>query len=160
MQINLDSILLWGFIATMVLSLVMAGSQQVGWSRMSLPFMVGSIFAARRSRIMVFGFLSHLVLGCAFALVYALVFESWGRAGAGLGALLGLFHGLFMLVVGMSVLPVVHPRMAGRHHGPTPTRLLEPPGFMASNYGWRTTLVTLLAHVLYGAVIGAFYELV
>lgn len=36
------------------------------------------------------------------------------------------------------------------------TPLLEPPGFMLSNYGRHTALVTLLGHVAYGAIVGAF----
>jgi hypothetical protein len=34
--------------------------------------------------------------------------------------------------------------------------LLEPPGFMLMNYGRRTALVTIVAHVVYGAIIGGF----
>jgi hypothetical protein len=47
--------------------------------------------------------------------------------------------------------------MASRHHGPTPTRQLEPPGFLALNYGWATPATTLLAHVVFGLILGAFY---
>ena len=32
-------------------------------------------------------------------------------------------------------------------------------GFLALNYGRRTPLVALLAHVIYGAILGAFYHL-
>jgi len=48
--------------------------------------------------------------------------------------------------------------MATDARGPEPTRELEPPGFMALNYGRRTPLVTLLAHVLFGAILGTFYR--
>jgi hypothetical protein len=53
----------------------------------------------------------------------------------------------------------LHPRMASEHHGPNPTRQLEPPGFMALNYGRPTPVATILAHLLYGAILGAFYTL-
>jgi hypothetical protein len=53
-------------------------------------------------------------------------------------------------------LPALHPRMANEQRGPTPTRQLEPPGFLALNYGYRTPLSVVLAHVLYGAVLGLF----
>jgi hypothetical protein len=36
---------------------------------------------------------------------------------------------------------------------------LQPPGFLALNYGRRTPLVTVAAHLLYGAILGAFYRL-
>jgi hypothetical protein len=59
----------------------------------------------------------------------------------------------------MPILPGLHPRMASEHRGPEPTARLEPPGFMALNYGSSTPLLTLVAHVFYGAVLGAFYRL-
>lgn len=135
----------------------MTASQGLGWSRISFPFIIGTVVTRRRVRAMIAGFAMHVAFGVAVALLYALVFESWGRSVWWTGALLGLYHGLFVLVVLTSMLPYVHPRMAGKHHGPTPTQQLEPPGFMALNYGRRTPAVTLFAHVVYGILLGAFY---
>ncbi|HEV2073099.1 MAG TPA: hypothetical protein VGR29_05595, partial [Thermomicrobiales bacterium] len=42
---------------------------------------------------------------------------------------------------------------------PTPTRQLEPPGFFALHYGRRTPISVILAHLLYGGILGAFYRL-
>lgn len=95
----------------------------------------------------------------AFALSYALVFESWHRATWWLGAPIGLVHGMFVLVVAMPIIPGMHPRMVSEYFGPTPNRRLQPPGFLALNYGRRTPVVTLLAHLVYGAILGAFYRL-
>jgi hypothetical protein len=147
----------WGLCATMALSLLMTASQGLGWSRISLPYIIGTMVSARRSMATAVGFALHFLLGLAFALLYAAAFEGWGRSGPLLGAVLGLFHGLFILVVGLEVLTAFHPRMASRHHGPTPTRQLEPPGFLALNYGWATPATTLLAHVVFGLILGAFY---
>lgn len=155
--LHVGEALLWGFFATGALTLLMAASQGLGWSRMSFPFMIGSMFTSHRSRAMALGFTLHFVFGMVFALLYALVFESWQWSAWGLGALLGLFHGLFILIVVMPALPDLHPRMAGKHHGPTPTRQLEPPGFMALNYGRNTPTLTLVAHLTYGLLLGAFY---
>ena len=69
-------------------------------------------------------------------------------------------HALIVLIAIMPLLPSVHPRMASEHRGPEPTRQLEPPGFMALNYGRQTPLITVAAHLLYGAVLGAFYKLI
>jgi len=52
-----------------------------------------------------------------------------------------------------------HPRMATEQRGPEPTRQLEPPGFLAMNYGRRTPVSVIIAHLVYGAVLGAFYRL-
>ncbi|MDX1547601.1 MAG: hypothetical protein R3247_11465 [Rhodothermales bacterium] len=159
LSVDLGSLLLWGVFATGLLTLIMTGSQQLGWSRMSLPYLIGSMFTPHRGRSMLIGFALHFAIGIVFAVLYALLFESWGRASWWLGLLLGLVHGLFMLVVGIWALPFFHPRMAGKHHGPTPTRQLEPPGFLALNYGRRTPMISMLAHLVYGTVLGAFYEL-
>ena len=56
-------------------------------------------------------------------------------------------------------LPAMHPRMASEQDGPTPTKQLEPPGFMALNYGRRTPIAVILSHIVYGAILGAFYRL-
>lgn len=156
---NFGSILLWGFVATIVLTAIMQGGQSLGLSRMSLPFMLGTMFTASRDRAAMVGFLVHLVAGWLFGFLYALAFESWQRATWWLGAGIGLVHGLAVLVVLTPVLPGFHRRMATEQRGPEPTRELEPPGFLALNYGRRTPLLTLLAHLVYGAIIGAFYRL-
>lgn len=159
MALHLGPLLLWGLFATGLLTLVMTGSQQLGWTRISFPFMLGTMFSPKRRWAMVIGFGVHLVFGCLFAVLYGLAFESWQRTSWWIGGLLGLYHGLFVLVVLIPMLPSMHPRMAGKHHGPTPTQLLEPPGFMALHYGRRTPLITLLAHIAYGIILGLFYPL-
>ena len=159
MNINLLSAVLWGLFATGLLTIIMMGSQGLGWSRISLPFMIGTAFSPNRRRALIAGVTVHFALGCAFAILYALVFEQWNRANVLLGLTLGFYHGLFMLVVVVSLLPSIHPLMRGKHHGPMPTPLLEPPGFLAIHYGIRTPIITMAAHLVYGAVIGAFYQL-
>jgi hypothetical protein len=71
---------------------------------------------------------------------------------------MGLAHAMFVLVVVLPLLPGLHPRMASEFHGPEPTRLLEPPGFLALNYGYQTPLATIMAHIAYGMVLGGFYR--
>jgi hypothetical protein len=156
---NVGGVLLWGFVASLVVTAVMEGAMGLGLSRMSLPMILGTMFTANRDRAGIVGFLAHLMLGWILAFVYAMAFESWNVATWWAGAGIGIFHVLVVLVGVMPFLPNVHPRMASEHRGPQPTRQLEPPGFMALNYGRRTPLVALVAHVLYGTVIGAFYRL-
>lgn len=151
--------LLWGFVATVVLSTLMAAAQGVGLSRMSLPLMLGTLFTADYRRALLFGSLLHFFNGWVFAFFYALVFEDFGRATWWLGGSVGLVHGLAVLIVLMPILPAVHPRMASESRGPEPTKALEPPGFLALHYGRQTPLVTLLAHAVYGAILGGCYRL-
>jgi hypothetical protein len=156
---NVPSILLWGFAATVVLSIMMAGAQSLGFTRMSIPFLLGTMLTASRDRAMLTGLLMHIVNGWLFALLYALAFESWQQATWWLGAGIGLVHGLFVLAVGMPIVPAMHPRMVSEYFGPTPNRQLQPPGFLALNYGRRTPIVALTSHLVYGAILGAFYQL-
>jgi hypothetical protein len=156
---NLPSILLWGFVATVVLSITMAASQRLGYTRMSIPFLLGTMITANRDRAMFLGLLVHMINGWLFALIYALAFESWHWATWWLGAGIGLVHVLFVLMIGMPLIPAVHPRMVSEYFGPTPNRQLQPPGFLALNYGRRSPIVALISHLLYGAILGAFYRL-
>src|SRR5919202_6576829 len=155
---NRGGALLWGFVGTVVLTGLMSASQGLGLSRMSLPYMLGTIFTPDRDRAKLVGFGVHLVNGWWLAFIYAAAFQSWRRATWWLGAATGGVHALFVLLVVMPILPGLHPRMAGEQRGPTPTRQLEPPGFLALNYGRRTPLSVLLAHLVYGAILGAFYR--
>jgi hypothetical protein len=157
---NWPDVFLWGLVATLVLSTLLSASQAVGLSRMSIPLLLGTLVTGDRDRASAVGFLLHLALGWVFALLYALMFQSWGRAGPLVGAGVGLGHGLVVLIVVLPMLQGLHPRLASERTGPEPTRALEPPGFMALNYGWATPLVTLVAHVVYGAVLGGGYRVV
>jgi hypothetical protein len=156
---NVGSVLLWGWVASLVVTATMSAGNGLRLSRMSLPLMLGTMFTANRDRAPIVGFAAHVVLGWLLASVYALAFESWSRATWWLGIGIGIVHAVVVLVAVMPILPSVHPRMASEHHGPQPTRQLEPPGFLALNYGTGTPLITLVAHVFYGAILGAFYHL-
>ena len=157
---NWSGWLLWGFVATIVLTTLMAGSQGLRLTRMNLPYMLGTMFTPGRDRAKLVGFAVHLVNGWLFSLLYVAAFESWGRATWWLGALIGFVHGSVVLTVGMHVVPGLHPRMASEDQGPTVARQLEPPGFLALNYGVRTPISVMIAHVAFGAILGGFYRTV
>jgi hypothetical protein len=116
--------------------------------------------AAMMDRLKLIGYACHFVLGAAFAFVYAACFALIGRPGWGLGAAFGTIHALFVGTVAVNVLlPPLHPRMGTPTTAANEAPLLEPPGFMMLNYGRSTPLVSLAAHVLYGAIVGAFVAL-
>ncbi len=156
---NWTSWLLSGFLATLALSTLLATSQGFGLTRMNLPYLIGTFVTPQRERAKVYGFVIHLVNGLAFSILYVLVFEARHMANWWFGALLGLAHALMVLTVGMSLMPGIHPRMASEHHGPSSNRQLEPPGFMALNYGFRTPISVFLAHAVFGAILGSLYHL-
>lgn len=156
---NVGSWLYWGFVATVLLTTLMSGSQGLGLTRMSLPYMLGTMFTAHRDRAKLIGFGVHLLNGWVFSLLYVLAFQSWHRATWWLGGLIGLVQAGFVLTFGMHFLPGLHPRMASEQQGPTVVRQLEPPGTLALNYGYQTPALVLLAHAAFGMVLGAFYRL-
>ena len=155
---NLSSIVLWGFAATVVLTTIMSVSHGIGLTRISIPFLLGTMLTPNRDRALVVGIAFHIVNGWLFALLYAAVLEAMDRTTWWLGAGIGFVHALFVLAVAMPLLPGLHPRMVSEDYGPTPNRRLEPPGFLALNYGNGTPMVTIVAHLIYGAIIGGFYD--
>jgi len=156
---NLPSITLWGFAATVVLTSLTIAGQSLGLTRIDIPFILGTIFTPDRDRAKVIGLIVHLVNGWIFALVYGFFFEAVHIATWWFGAAIGLAQGVFVVVALLPLLPGIHPRMVSDFRGPEPTRLLEPPGFLATNYGRMTPIVTILAHAIYGLILGAFYVL-
>ena len=156
---NLPSILLWGFAATIVLTALTIASQSLGLTRIDLPFIIGTMLTPNRDRAKVIGAAMHVVNGWIFAVVYALFFEQLHMAAWWLGALMGCVQGLFVVVAVLPMLPGMHPRMVSDFRGPEPTRLLEPPGFLAMNYGRVTPWVLMLVHACYGLILGTFYRL-
>lgn len=154
---NVGSWLLWGFVATLVLTTVMAGSQGLRLTRMNLPYMLGVMFTPDRDRAKLVGFGVHLVNGWLFSLLYVATFHAWDRATWWGGVAIGAAHAAFVLTAGMRLLPGLHPRMASEQHGPTVMRQLEPPGFLALNYGYQTPVSVVIAHLIYGAILGLFY---
>jgi hypothetical protein len=150
---------LWGFVGTIVLTTLSSASQGLGLTRMNLPYMLGSMFTPDRDRAKLIGFGVHLLNGWIFSLLYVATFMALHRATWWLGAAIGLVHAMFVLTAGMRLLPGLHPRMASEQHGPTVARQLEPPGFLALNYGVRTPVSVIFSHLVFGAILGAFYPL-
>ena len=148
----------WGLVASAVMATLLEGAQLLGLSRMSLPFLFGTFVTPNRRRALVTGWLAYLAGGWLFALLYALLLDSFGVAGiaatAALGLLAGLAHGAFLVAVFLPLLPYVHPRLATDYDGPQSLGMIEPPGPFGLNYGTATPVVTLGAQALYGLILG------
>jgi hypothetical protein len=151
------STLLGGFLGTVVLTTVLRGASELGWTRMDLPFLLGTAVTADRVRAKLAGYALHFVFGLLFALGYGAVFAVADKSGVLIGALLGLVHGLFAGTALVNILlPALHPRMGTGFDAAGSAPLLEPPGFMLINYGRQTPLATIVSHVVYGAIVGGF----
>jgi hypothetical protein len=150
-----------GFAGTLLLTTIIRAAGELGLTRMDIPFLLGTAFTADWIRARAIGYLLHFVFGLAFALVYYAIFVAIDASGWGVGAIFGFVHGLFAITALINVLlPVVHPRMGNQLTAAGGrVALLEPPGFMMLNYGGGTPIVTLAAHVVFGAVVGGFVGL-
>ena len=151
------SALAGGFAGTLVLTTAFAAANQLRLTRIDIAFLLGTAVSLDRTRARVIGYVLHFVAGFAFALGYYALFLALGFSAWWLGALFGLAHALFAgtALVNM-LLPLVHPRMGTPMTASHEAPLLEPPGFMLLNYGYAAPIVTVVAHVAYGAIIGAF----
>jgi hypothetical protein len=146
-----------GFVGTLVLTTALRAANELGLTRIDLPFLLGTAVTEDRARAKALGYLLHLVAGEAFALVYYAIFSALGTEGWALGALFGLLHGIVSSTTLVNVLlPVVHPRMGSPLSAADSAPLLEAPGFLMRNYGRNTPIATLFAHVAYGAIVGGF----
>lgn len=148
--------LVGGFAGTVVLTTLLAGSQGLRLTRLNLPYLLGTVFTTNRDRAKLIGLIMHLVNGWLFAAIYFAAFRITGRAGPLEGAAIGFVHAAFVLTAGMFVMPSLHPRMASVSRPPTSVRQLEPPGFLALHYGVPTPVSVVVAHLVYGAILGLF----
>ncbi len=154
MMADVEGILLWGFVATILMTTILLGSQGLGLSRLSPPFLFGTAVTGRLRPAYLIGYILYAAGGWCFTALYGVLFAALGRQSWWVGAAIGALHGTFLLTALMHV-PYIHPRMASEYDQPRADRALEPPGFLGLNYGRQTPLVTLLGHIVYGAVLGA-----
>jgi hypothetical protein len=154
--------LVWGALAGGAVGATVVASgvrlaQELGWTRMDIPFLLGTIFTENRRIAAVAGYFAHLAIGLVFALLYAAVFAATDLASWWFGLALGIVQAGF---VGGSLanllLPAVHPRMGTPWTDAEEAPLLEPPGFMLVNYGRSTMALTLFLQMAFGAIVGAF----
>lgn len=149
--------LVGGVLGTLVLTTMLRAASELRLTRMDIPFLLGTAVTEDRIRAKAAGYALHFVFGLLFALAYWVVFAVIDESGVILGAVLGLVHGLFAATALVNVLlPVVHPRMGTGFTAAGSSPLLEPPGFLLLNYGRQTPLVTVIAHIAYGAIVGGF----
>ena len=146
-----------GFVGTIVLTSGLRVAQELGWTRMDIPLLLGTVFTDDRDRATVIGVAVHFLNGLLFALGYYAIFRAVDQAGWLFGAALGVVHAaLAGGVLVTLLLPAVHPRMGTPWSDAEETPLLEPPGFLLVNYGRRSALWTLIGHVAFGAIVGGF----
>lgn len=144
-----------GFAGTLVLTTMTRSASELGLTRMDLPFLLGTAVTDNRRKAKAIGYGLHFAMGIVFALAYGAFFLAIGWSAWWLGAVLGALQALFTGTVLVNVLlPIVHPRMGTPDTAANDVTLLEPPGFLMLNYGRKAFLVSLTAHIVYGAIVG------
>jgi hypothetical protein len=144
-----------GFIGTLVMTTMLRGAAELGLTRMDLAFLLGTTVTENRRKAKAIGYIFHFAIGIVFALLYGAFFVVIGRSSWWLGALIGVVQALFTSTVLVNILlPVVHPRIGTPETAANEIALIEPPGFLMLNYGRNTFVITLLAHLVYGAIVG------
>lgn len=157
---NIWGALAGGFAGTLVLTTTLRAASELKLTRVDIPFLLGSAFTADRAKAKALGYVLHFAVGLLFALGYYALFIAIGRSGWLLGAIFGLAHGMFAGTALVNILlPLVHPRMGTTITAAPDAALVEPPGFLMLNYGPVTPIVSMVAHIAYGALVGGFTSL-
>src|SRR5947199_9771557 len=100
---NWSGWVLWGFVATVMLTTISAATQGLGLTRMNIPYMLGTMFTPNRDKAKFYGFAAHVAAGWLFSLVYVFIFQSWGEAGWWRGALIGFLRAFFVPVASVGL---------------------------------------------------------
>jgi hypothetical protein len=147
-------ILVWGFVGTLAMTSLLFASQNMGWSRLNMPYLLGAFFTGSRHEANVLGFMLYMLGGWLFAFLYYLIFSVIGASSWWIGGIAGFVHAVLLLTLALPMLSYIHPRVASEFDGPDTRKVLEPPGFLGLHYGYRTPLVLLVAQTSYGVILG------
>ena len=151
----LASAIAGGVLGTLVLSTLTKAASELALTRMDLPLLLGTAVTDNRRKARAIGYVFHSDPRHPLRAAVRRFFQIVGRSSWWLGALLGALHAIFTATVLVNVLlPIVHPRMATTETAANEIALIEPPGFLMLNYGRSTFLVTLAAHIAFGAIVG------
>jgi len=137
-----------GMLGAVAMSVIMAVARLAGMPA-NMSMMLGTMLGLTAGgAAWVVGFIMHLVISGALALVYGWVFERVvHHAGIWTGTAVSVFHivvaGLFL-----GMMPAMHPAMPG---------MMNPPGIFLSNLGAMGVVAFVLLHIIYGMIVGGMY---
>jgi len=140
---------LWaGIVGAFILTIGGVIGRSLGLVEMNPEMGLGSMITSTVGPgVWLFGFFWHLVNGAIFGLVYAVAFRTFGNSGLKPGLLAGAVHyvaaGVFLGVV-----PVLHPFIPEQ---------APAPGWFALNTNFWTFSAVLLAHLVFGSIVGGLY---
>ena len=118
---------------------------------MNLFYMLGSMMT--RNTVMAYGIgaMVHIAMGVVFALIHTGIYQAADLESnlVAWGLLIGFVHWI-VVGMGMGMMGSVHPRMKSGE--------LDAPGVFVKNYPTMTVMGFLMLHLVYGLLVGVFYE--
>lgn len=164
MEFEFSPAVIAGIAGGVVMSVMMAMARAAGLTSMNMSLIEGALFTDDEGKAKVIGAVMHLVVmsGILFGSVYAILFAAFDVE-AGNAWWYGLTFGAVHAVVagiGMAFMPMTHPRMASEPvaEGASSGLRLSPPGPFGANMGKPTPVGMVMAHVVYGLVVGLVYS--
>lgn len=144
--------IVWGAVGALAMSIVWAMGRAMEMTRLSMSALLGSMLAepdTTEARSVGMGL--HLIVGALLgvAWVYTMALFNWAATWLS-GMLWGGFISLLALLM-ISSIGVVHPKIRdGRE---------EDPGTAGENLGKMTPFAIVVAHLVFGLVLGGMYQL-
>lgn len=135
----------------MLVPIYMGLAMMPRYMKMDILKLMGTVMTPVSGMTYPIGLMAHLGASILFALIHIGLFNLFeiDSALAAWGVLFGLGHAV-IAGIAFGMMPAMH---KGIKDG-----VIEAPGFMGLNYPQATTMGFVMVHVLYGALVGAFYE--
>lgn len=127
----------------------------VGMTRMNFLEVMGTMLVPKASKATVYvtGLAVHLMASAGFGLAHAGLLHAIGvtsvSEAAGWDLAIGVGHGVAILVMLPVMLTAMHPLVR--------TGAIERPGVALTGFGAGTPIGSLMAHVVFGVLVGAVY---
>jgi len=146
---NILNAVIAGVAASLIFSFVLAMAPKMGMPKMDIVSLLGSMFSAKSNQAL--GWMTHLMMGIVFALIYALLWSLGISAATWVGGL--IFGAAQWLVVGM-----VMGMMPMMHEGIKSGAVKAPGLWMTNNGGLMAFMGGLVGHMIFGIVIALVYS--
>ncbi len=134
---------------------ILYGGLAMGMTSMDLLRTLGTMMQPKGSKAVVYGIglMMHVMMGAGFGLIHAGLLHAFDPsstgAATGLGILIGAVHGLLVAVMMPTMLTMGHPLVKDG--------TISAPGPAMTGFGKMTPMGMVVAHLVYGLVIGAIY---
>lgn len=144
-----------GLLGGLVFLMVVYMGLGVGMTRMNFLYILGTMMAPQASERTAYtvGFAAHMMASAGFGLAHAGLLHAIGVSSVGQAAgwdlLVGAVHGMVILAVMPMMLNTMHVLVRqGR---------ITHPGVALVGFGTMTPMGSLMAHVVFGLVVGTVY---